>query len=285
LGLAAENVRLRADAVLAKLENEHDQLFELMRGGRPSEEERLRSMKLEALAEFAAGAAHEINNPLAVISGQAQYLLGHEAETARQQSLHKIITQVHRVHQLLTELMHFARPARPHRQLLDPRILAREVLLSLHEFAGQRQVALEGMELEEEAPVLADSKQARTALECLVRNAVEAAGAGGWVRIRLRRAGELLDFLVEDSGTGPSPAQVEHLFDPFFSGRQAGRGKGLGLPAAWRLAREQGGDVRYANTHEGPTQFVLSLPKGTGQGGEAGTPASCAHPLPRIASA
>ena len=62
-------------------------------------------LKLEALAEFAAGAAHEINNPLAVISGQAQYLLGHEAETVRQQSLQKIISQVQRIHLVLTELM------------------------------------------------------------------------------------------------------------------------------------------------------------------------------------
>jgi signal transduction histidine kinase len=262
LGLAADNLLLRQNKALETLEGEQDQFHQLLRGGRQADTDRLRVMKLESLAEFAAGAAHEINNPLAVISGQAQYLLGHEAETARQQSLHKIITQVQRVHQMLTELMQFARPARPHRQLVEPRSLARETLLSLHEFASQRQVTLEANEVEETPAIFVDPKQSRTALECLVRNAIEAAGTGGWVRIRSHSTTDALELLIEDSGQGPNPAHIEHLFDPFFSGRQAGRGRGMGLPAAWRLAREQGGDVRHAVVPGGPTQFVLALPWG-----------------------
>ena len=285
LGLAADNILLRQNSALESLECEHDQFHQMMRGGRQADTDRLQVMKLESLAEFAAGAAHEINNPLAVISGQAQYLLGHEAETSRQQSLHKIITQVQRVHQMLTELMQFARPARPQRQLVEPRALAREALLSLHEFAAQRQVTLEGTELEETPAVFVDARQSRMSLECLVRNAIEAAGSGGWVRIRIRSTEETLQFLIEDSGPGPSPAQVEHLFDPFFSGRPAGRGKGLGLPAAWRLAREQGGDVRYTMAPAEPTQFVLMLPWGSeGRNGAAGQTA-VSPSLPRIASA
>jgi two-component system NtrC family sensor kinase len=285
LGLAADNILLRQNRALESLESEHDQFHQLLRGGRQADTDRLRAMKLEALAEFAAGAAHEINNPLAVISGQAQYLLGHEAETARQQSLHKIITQVQRVHQMLTELMQFARPARPQRQFVEPRALAREALLSLHEFAAHRQVSLEGTELEETPAIFVDARQSRTSLECLVRNAIEAAGSGGWVRIRIRSTAETLEFLIEDSGPGPNPAQVEHLFDPFFSGRQAGRGRGLGLPAAWRLAREQGGDVRYNVAPGEPTQFVLALPWGPQGGAGAVVPAPAGHTLPRIASA
>jgi signal transduction histidine kinase len=53
----------------------------------------------------------------------------------------------------------------------------------------------------------------------------------------------------------------EHLFDPFFSGRSAGRGRGLGLPTAWRLARNNGGDVVFAGTSGEATRFVLSLPR------------------------
>jgi nitrogen-specific signal transduction histidine kinase len=50
------------------------------------------------------------------------------------------------------------------------------------------------------------------------------------------------------------------MFDPFFSGRQAGRGRGLGLPTAWRLIREHGGDVRFQEFPQGPTRFILTLP-------------------------
>jgi signal transduction histidine kinase len=66
--------------------------------------------------------------------------------------------------------------------------------------------------------------------------------------------------VVEDSGPGPAEADLDHLFDPFYSGREAGRGRGLGLAIAWRLARVNGGDVRYAPVPGGPTRFVLELP-------------------------
>jgi len=78
-------------------------------------------------------------------------------------------------------------------------------------------------------------------------------------------------MIVEDSGTGPTQAQREHLFDPFYSGRQAGRGRGLGLPTAWRLAREHGGDVRFDSVSGGPTRFILSLPLPSGEEGSQKT--------------
>ena len=110
--------------------------------------------------------------------------------------------------------------------------------------------------------VCADPAQVRTALTCLVRNAVEAAPADGWARVRLEAPEPgRVEVAVEDSGPGPDAAQQEHLFDPFYSGRQAGRGRGLGLPIAWRLARQQGGDVRLEPHRPGePTRFLLTLP-------------------------
>ncbi len=68
---------------------------------------------------------------------------------------------------------------------------------------------------------------------------------------------------MEDNGAGIAPNQREHMFDPFYSGREAGRGPGLGLPIAWRLARQIGGEVRFDDAPNGPTRFVLSLPRQT----------------------
>src|SRR5262249_46661238 len=152
-------------------------------------------------------------------------------------------------------------PPTPQRQLVDVPQLLRDVALALGETALQR-----GVELVCPPPPLpitlyADVRQVRTALTCLLRNAVEAAPARGWAGVRVERpAPDLLEFVVEDSGGGPAPALRDHLFDPFYSGRPAGRGRGLGLPTAWRLAREQGGDVRFDEHAPGPTRFVLSLP-------------------------
>jgi len=70
-----------------------------------------------------------------------------------------------------------------------------------------------------------------------------------------------IELIVEDSGPGLGVLQREHMFDPFYSGREAGRGRGLGLSIAWRLARQLGGDVRFDEVPGGPTRFVLSLPR------------------------
>jgi signal transduction histidine kinase len=263
LTLAAENRRLSDTPVLDRLEREVDRLHQTLADQRASEAHRLQTLKLETLAEFAAGAGHEINNPLAVISGQAQYLLGNEAEPSRQQSLQKIIGQTQRVHELLTELMQFARPPTPHKKLVDLGVLIREVAISLGDRATHKPVRLVCPEPDKPVGVHGDPKLLKTALTCLLRNAIEAAPPDGWAGLRVTGAGDWIEILAEDSGPGPTAAQRDHMFDPFYSGRSAGRGRGMGLPTAWRLAKEHGGDVVYDHRSGGPTRFILRLPRHT----------------------
>ncbi len=275
--LAAENRRLTANPVLESLESDLDHLHRALHEQHAGEEGRLRAAKLNSLAEFAAGAGHEINNPLAVISGQAQYLLAHEADPDRQKSLRTIVSQTQRIHLLLKELMYFARPPRPLKQVGDARGLMREVVQSLNDLAVQRGVQLHGTLPDQPVGYYADPRQMHLALGCLLRNAVEAAPPDGWASLRLEvPTADRLEWVVEDNGKGPTALQREHLFDPFFSGRPAGRGRGLGLPTAWRLARENGGDVRFEELPQGPTRFVLSIPRAT-----AGT--NGLHPEPAAA--
>jgi two-component system NtrC family sensor kinase len=262
LELAAENAGRREVNLVPRLEEEVDHLHRLLLDQRSGEVDRLRRQKLAALAEFAAGAGHEINNPLAVISGQAQYLLGPEGDPERQKSLRAIVHQTQRVHQILTDLMQFSRPPKPQKQAVDVRDVAHDAVGGLAELAAHRQVRVELLTPNESCITDADPKQLQTALSCLLRNAVEAAPVSGWARLRVEiTASDRLRVVVEDSGPGPIAAHAEHLFDPFFSGRPAGRGRGLGLPTAWRLAREQGGEVTFEPLPAGPTRFVLSLPR------------------------
>jgi signal transduction histidine kinase len=262
LELATAGDRRRDALLVARLEADVDHLHRALLDQRASEEDRLAERKLSALAEFAAGAGHEINNPLAVISGQAQYLLAGEEAPERQRPLQTIVQQAQRIHQILTELMQFARPGRPQRRPVDVRILARDTGALLHEVAALRQVRIEVEEPDEPCVAECDPRQLQTALYALLRNAVEAAAADGWARLRVETAAaDRLRLVVEDAGPGPSPAEQAHMFDPFFSGRPAGRGRGLGLPTAWRLARQQGGDVTFEPLPLGPTRFVLTLPR------------------------
>jgi signal transduction histidine kinase len=264
LTLAVENRRLRNAPLVRRLELDVDVLHRALEEQRAGEAERLMARKLCALAEFAAGAGHEINNPLAVISGQAQYLLGHEADPNRQRSLHKIIGQAHRINQILRDLMQFARPTPPHFESVYLPGLVREVADSLSDLAAERHVRLVCPDPEQTPPLSADSTHLRTALTCLVRNAIEAAPAEGWASIRVdMSAPQQIDVVVEDNGPGlPAPLR-EHLFDPFYSGREAGRGRGLGLSTAWRLVKVHGGDLRFVHLPHGPTRFVMSLPRPT----------------------
>jgi two-component system, NtrC family, sensor kinase len=283
-GLLADLLHLatahrRQSETLARLQADLDQLQAALEHQATEERDLLHAKKLSALAELAAGAGHEINNPLAVISGQAQYLLK-QIELAEEQlvedpsptlyldtlkdKLHKslgtIIGQAHRVHHVLTDLMQFARPAPPRRQVFSAARLAAEAVAACGPLARDRHVRILALDPVDQLMVAGDAIQVRTALVNLLRNGVEAAPADGWAGIRVESAGGQAAFIVEDSGPGPAPALREHLFDPFFSGRSAGRGRGLGLPTAWRLARHNGGDVRFAGVTADATRFILTLP-------------------------
>jgi signal transduction histidine kinase len=280
LDLALEN-RQRAEA--ARCEELHcdiDRLEAALAGQRAQEARRLQSLKLSALAEFAAGAGHEINNPLAVISGQAQYLLrqldmldgpAEEIDNPLEYlanlrseitpSLQKVIHQTHRIHGILTELMQFARPAQPKLQALDVSSVISDVVAGLETVAHERHVQLVSPPAPPGPIVRGDPGHVRVAIHALLRNAIEAAPAGGWAGVRVEQdLPEQAAIIVEDSGPGPGPVAQAHLFDPFFSGRSAGRGRGLGLPTAWRLACQQDGDLRFDGTSDGVTRFSLLLP-------------------------
>lgn len=222
--------------------------------------ERIQAAKMAAVAEFAAGAGHEINNPLAVISGHSQYLLRYETDDNCRKSLLSIIRQTERVHALLTELMYFARPPEMKRQTVEIVSLLRDVVDNVKAMAIHRQVEVQIVNSTPDLWIDADPKYLNIALAALIRNGVEAAPIGGWVKVRTAFLSDRIEIIVDDSGPGPDPRSRDHLFDPFYSGRTAGRGRGLGLPAAWRLAQEHGGTVKFVPLNNGPTRFVLSLP-------------------------
>jgi signal transduction histidine kinase len=257
----AARVRQRSAAALVhELEARVDRLTGAIVQAGVDHEERLRDEKLAALAEFAAGASHEINNPLAIISTNVQLLRSHEEEPERIDRFDAILRQTKRIHELLHGTRQFARPPRPTPALLSASVCLTAVAREFGPDAEARGVSLDLPGEASPLRVWADVGHVRTAVGHLVKNAVAAAGKGGWVRVRVEATAGQNRIVVEDSGPGPSPAAVSHLFDPFYSGRTAGRGRGLGLSIAWRLATLNGGDVTYDPNPGGPTRFVLSLP-------------------------
>lgn len=266
LRAAAEVRRRGGAAIVARLEDRADELHRALADLARLSEERIRDAKLAALAELAAGAGHEINNPLAVISGNAQRLLRTEPDPDRGDALRVVVRNCQRIHGILRDLMQFARPPRPSPTCIQAVDLMTGVRDDLAAFAEERLVRFEIVFPPPDLMVEADGKQIRHAVAAVVRNAIEASGPDGWVRLGCEPMSSAVGFVIEDGGPGLAEDVAEHAFDPFYSGRSAGRGRGLGLPTAWRLARENGGELRYEPVAGSPTRFVVVVPRAASAG-------------------
>ena len=229
-------------------------------------EERLEAAKLAAMGEFAAGAGHEINNPIAVIAGRAQLLLHDEKNAQRRHELAVINSQAMRVYEMIADMMLFARAPLPKFAPCDLAAVTRQVTAEMAPKAGERSVVLQ-LELPAGPMVInADATQLAVVLRALCDNALAAVERGGKILIRLGGAlgsgseEHAVVLAVTDDGIGISDEVRQHLFDPFFSGRQAGRGLGIGLAKVWRIVQNHHGHIDVKNEAGGGTTFTVVLP-------------------------
>ncbi|MDR3632907.1 MAG: ATP-binding protein [Isosphaeraceae bacterium] len=222
-----------------------------------------RQAKLDALAEFAAGAGHELNNPLAVIVGRAQLLLVNENDAGRLRSLRAIIAQAQRAHRILRDLMFVARVPEPRPRICQPDEIVRNCLRDLKAEAEARGIRLAFDCGDSAVRAWADHDALRQLFETLLRNALEATSKGGKIQVTTSGDTANLRWTIHDTGRGISATEGQHLFDPFYCGRQAGRGLGLGLPRAARLVSQAGGELRWHSTPGQGSTFHVHLPLGT----------------------
>jgi signal transduction histidine kinase len=219
----------------------------------PVSESRLRDLKLEAMAEFAAGAGHEINNPVATIAGRSALLLKTETDPERRRILETIGGQAYRIRDMIGDAMTYARPPEPVCEEFEPAADILQISQNLRQQFPHKQVTIE-TSLDESMKLNADREQFRVVVSCLIKNSFEAISDEGNIRVELSRAADSSDqdtpqsssyirFAVSDNGVGLSETEREHLFDPFYSGRQAGRGLGFGLSKCWQILKLHGGTI------------------------------------------
>ncbi|MGB6043634.1 MAG: HAMP domain-containing sensor histidine kinase [Pirellulales bacterium] len=235
---------------LSQLENDFDAVLE--------------DAKLKALYTLAAGAGHEINNPLGSIAGRAQLLIRDEDDADRRRTLAKINSQAFRAHEMISDMMLFAKPPEPVREPVDLGRIAKDVVEGLREAAEQRNTALDQKGPDEPVILEADRTQISVALRAMCLNAIEALGGGGRVEVRIGWSGEgaarAAEIVVFDNGPGIAPHQLEHIFDPFYSGREAGRGLGFGLSKSWRIIKNHGGKIEVESEPGRGSSFKILLP-------------------------
>jgi signal transduction histidine kinase len=233
-----------------------------------SDRKALEAAKVDALAQFAAGAGHEINNPLATIAGRVQILLRDETDSNRRQNLATIGAQALRVRDMIGDLMLFARPPAP----LSRRLLLNELAESVVDrFAETARLRGCRLMLSAAGPVFAtvDPTQFQVVLSELIRNGLEATdpsgeSASGEIVVGIERsrveAKSCAVLSVTDNGPGMTEQDRAHLFDPFYSGRDAGRGLGFGLCKCWRIVTEHGGSIEVDSVPRVATTFRVYWP-------------------------
>lgn len=222
--------------------------------------------RFEALAEFAAGAGHEINNPLAVIMGRAQLLVPKQSRPEDQQALRLIIAQAQRAHRMIKDLMYIARPPQPRPRLCQPEDILHAVVRDHQEAADTRGVRLQVATQRHLGLAWTDPELLRQIAEALIRNALEASRSGQSIAIEISDQPEWIQWEVHDEGPGLGAEAARHLFDPFYCGRQAGRGLGLGLPRAARAAGMLGGEIRWKDHPSQGAVFLARLPRARSEG-------------------
>jgi len=224
-------------------------------------DETLESEKLESMAEFAAGAGHEINNPLAVIAGRAQLFLRDEEDPERRRALALMNAQAKRVYEMVADMMLFARPPEIECQTVDVRSLIDEVIRDMTPLSTLHEITISLGEDVVSVEVEVDPTQLQVALRAICQNAIEAIGREGRIEIGVACEGGDVTISISDDGPGIVPEERRHLFDPYYSARQAGRGLGLGLSKAWRIVTNHGGRIDAENNRGDGATFSLVLPK------------------------
>ena len=220
---------------------------------------------VSTIGAIAAGAAHEMNNPLSVISGRAQLLLADCDDDAIAKSLREITEQAHVASQIVADLMRYAKPETPKPQSVAVAEIVEPLLQHWHANLGLDAGRLAFSAVDRSMTVFADAGQVREILEAVVTNAVEATDPQtGVVNINSPccASDEPVRIVVEDNGVGMSGDVLKHACDPFFSHRPAGRGRGLGLSLAYRLAKINHGNLRLESRVGSGTRVTIELPAG-----------------------
>ena len=226
----------------------------------------LEEEKLRALKELAQGAGHEINNPLANISLRAQSLLQSEPDPERQLMLAMINSQAFRATEMIADMMLFARPPRMEPRPVNVAMLVQRAVGEINDRAIQSGVAIRVDEGTGPLMVDGDENHLVEAIKAVCINSLEACAHGGLVELAIREQspdgqGHQRAVIIEvrDDGPGIPPEVRPHIFNPFYSGREAGRGLGFGLSKSWRIITQHGGRIEAEQPEVG-AKLVISLP-------------------------
>ncbi len=254
-------------------------------------QQQLFTERLESLREFAYGAGHELNNPLTNISSRAQALLRDELDDERRNKLALIHRHAMRAHEMIADLAAFARvPQLQYEEVVVEQLIA-QVIDQLGEEANKRSVTVTLHGSEKPQALTLDKVLMAAAFDALLRNAIESFdrmhlpsartvtvntreiapelieendhAVGAIVQRLIRRPAPPESWLavtITDNGPGMDSRERLHMYDPYFSGREAGRGLGFGLSKCSRIITLHHGELSIESEEDRGTTATIVLP-------------------------
>ena len=217
--------------------------------------------KLSSIGLLAAGVAHEVNTPLAVISTYAQMLAKQVAEDSQKSLiLDKIAKQTFRASEIVNSLLNFSRTSTTSFGDVNLNRVIQETLSLI-----EHQLQKAGIELKPELepdlpPVHGNAGKLQQVFLNLFLNARDAMNAGGALEVRTWSDGAGVRVEVADTGHGIAPENIHRIYDPFFTTKAARKGTGLGLSVTYGIIQEHGGSIEVSNRRSGGATFHLELP-------------------------
>ncbi|QGY40196.1 two-component sensor histidine kinase [Pseudodesulfovibrio cashew] len=225
--------------------------------------------KLASVGELAAGIAHEINNPVAIMveeAGWIQDLLDEgldqdDNEREVQRALRQIREQGVRCREITHKLLSFARKIDPTVERID----VNDMIMEMVEFCEQRaryaNVAMEASLADDVAEVEGSASEVQQVLLNLINNAIDAMDPGGGnLDIMSRMEDGVVAVSISDTGCGIPQANLQRIFDPFFTTKPVGKGTGLGLSIIYGIVHKMGGDIAVKSVVNRGTTFTVRFP-------------------------
>jgi PAS domain S-box-containing protein len=225
------------------------------------EDQLMQAEKLSSIGLLAAGVAHEVNTPLAIISSNAQLLLRQmEPSDARTGTLEKIIKQAFRASEIANNLLKFSRVSGSEYSDLDVNRVISETLSLVDPMLRAAKIRVNAQLASSLPAVHGNSGKLQQVFMNLIMNARDAMPRGGELTIATEVESSSLRVEVTDNGVGIPADQLNKIFDPFFTTKGTSRGTGLGLAVSYGIIREHSGSIHVDSEVERGTTFRLEFP-------------------------
>lgn len=234
-----------------------DSLSESRRALAEADREMMRQRLLAEMGKFALTVAHEVKNPLSIIKSSLDLLKKDPGSPSRDTLTGYMEEEIRRLNRLIEDFLGFARPAKPRFREVELNNLLEQVVVR-----SELQVNGSGPKIvadiaSQASYTRADPDLITRALDNIVKNACQASGERGGVRVRAYTTDNTWVAVVEDDGDGIAAEHLDKLFEPFFTTRS--KGTGLGLAFASQVIRSHGGKILAENRREGGARFTVEL--------------------------